>query len=167
MLDSLKQAGKTVTREFGRAWETLSLGWRELLCRSSDALTYFARSKAEDVPLGKASHALPNWALLAGEVEETGDEVVVRLEVPGLEKADCRIAIEGDALYLSGEKRFVRETQDSTWHVMERAYGAFSRVIALPHDVDTARAVATYRHGVITVRLPKGASDRSRVIPIS
>lgn len=88
----------------------------------------------------KQHHALatfPRWSLLAGEVEETEKEVVVRVEVPGMEKEDCRITVEGNMLYLSGEKRFEHETHDSTYHLTERAYGAFQRSISLPRDVDT------------------------------
>lgn len=122
MLDSLKQAGKNIGRELGRAWENLSEGWRELLSRSSEALTQFSRNnKDETQPEGGALAAFPCWSLLAGEVEETGKEIVVRVEVPGMEKEDCRITIEGNLLYLSGEKRYQRETGDSTYHIMERA----------------------------------------------
>ena len=47
MLDSLKQTGKNIGRQIGRAWEDLSEGWRELLSRSSDALTHFGRHKEQ------------------------------------------------------------------------------------------------------------------------
>jgi len=46
-----------------------------------------------------------------------------------MEKEDCRITIENNRLYLSGEKRFERERNESTYHIMERAYGAFQRTI--------------------------------------
>lgn len=165
MLDSLKQAGKNIGRELTRAWENLSEGWRELLSRGSDALTHFSHDKDEEKHGALAP--FPRWGLLAGEVEETEKDVVVRVEVPGMEKEDCRITIEGNVLYLSGEKRFERETHDSTYHVMERAYGAFQRAIPLPHNVDIDQAEAAYRNGVLTVRLPKaGGNDAARSIPV-
>ena len=77
--------------------------------------------------------------MLAGEVEETDKEIVVRVEAPGMEKEDCRITIDGNLLYLSGEKHYRRETSDSTYHVMERAYGAFQRNIPLPRVLTQAR----------------------------
>ncbi len=82
MLDSLKEAGKNIGHELNRAWESLSQGWHELLSRSSNALTHFTRSRdkqGEDHALA----SLPRWSLLAGEVEETGKDIVVRMEVPG------------------------------------------------------------------------------------
>jgi len=100
-------------------------------------------------------------------VEETGKEIVVRVEMPGMEKEDCRIAIEGNMLYLSGEKRFQRDDVGSTYHVMERAYGSFQRAIPLPRNVDTDKADASYKNGVLTIRMPKTASATARIIPLS
>jgi len=167
MLDTLKEAGKNIGRELGRTWESLSEGWRELLSRSSHALTHFVRSKDTEKAGNEALATFPRWGLLAGEVEETGKEIMVRVEVPGMDKEDCQITIEGNMLYLSGEKRYERETHDSTYHVMERAYGSFQRAIPLPRNVDTDKAEASYKNGVLTVRLPKVGGDKSRAIPVS
>jgi HSP20 family protein len=171
MLDTLKQAGKNIGRELNRAWENLSEGWRELLSRSSDALTHFSHDRGteantESLAAGTLA-TFPRWGLLAGEVEETEKDVLVRVEVPGMEKEDCRITIEGNTLYLNGEKHIERETHDSTFHVMERAYGAFQRAIRLPRNVDIDRAEAKYRNGVLTVRLPKAGGEDTKSIPVA
>lgn len=166
MLDSLKRVGKDIGRELNRAWENLSEGWRELLSRGNNALTHFARNKEEEQAAGTELASFPRWSLLAGEVEETDKEIVVRVEVPGMEKDDCRITIEGNVLYLSGEKRFERETHDSTYHVMERAYGSFQRSIPLPRNVDTDQAEASYKNGVLSVRLPKSGNQAAKSIPV-
>jgi len=167
MLDTLKEAGKNISRELGRTWENLSEGWRELLSRSSHALTHFVRNKDNEKAGNDALATFPRWGLLAGEVEETGKEIMVRVEVPGMDKEDCQITIEGNMLYLSGEKRYERETHDSTYHVMERAYGSFQRAIPLPRNVDTNKAEANYKNGVLTIRLPKVGGEKSRAIPVS
>jgi HSP20 family protein len=171
MLDSLKEVGRNVGREINRAWESVAEGWHELLNRSGNALTHFSRRSAAEGEDGSAAGGLPasspRWGLLAGEVEETDKELVVRVEVPGLEKEDCRISIEDNVLYLSGEKRFERESGDSTYHVTERAYGMFQRSIPLPCRVDPDQADARYRNGVLTVRLRKMSSGRPRCIPVS
>lgn len=176
MLESLKQAGRNVGQELGRAWGNISEGWHELLSRSSGALTHFTHPKGEagasaeslegSAAIGGLS-TLPRWSLLAGEVEETASDVVVRVEMPGMEKENCRIVIRDNTLYLSGEKHFERESHDSDYHVMERAYGAFQRVFPLPHAVNPDKAEATYRNGVLTVRLPKEGASQTRVIPVS
>ena len=68
MLESLKQTGQNIGREINRAWENLSEGWRELLSRSSDALTHFTRHKDEDQKESSALATFPRWSLLAGEL---------------------------------------------------------------------------------------------------
>jgi len=167
MLDSLKQAGRNIGRELSRTWENLSEGWRELLSRSSNALTHFSLNKAEALTQSGSLATFPRWGLLSGEVEEMDNEIVVRVEVPGMEKEDISITIEGNTLYLSGEKRYERETRDSTYHVMERAYGAFQRSIPLPRNVDADGAKASYKNGVLSIRLPKMTGESSRTIRLS
>jgi HSP20 family protein len=167
MLDSLKQTRQTIGREISRAWESLSEGWHELLSRSSNALTHFKRPKDSDQKTGGELSTFPSWSLLAGDLEETRNDIVVRIELPGMDKEDCQIRIDGNVLYLSGEKQFERETNDSTYHVMERAYGAFQRAIPLPRNVDIDKAEASFKNGVLTVRLPKAGSDTARSIAVS
>lgn len=166
MLNSMKHTSQTLGREFNHVLETLSEGWHELFSRSSNALTKFTHHRTDDHHTGGEPITFPNWSLLAGELEETSRDIVVRVELPGLdrEEDDCQICIEGNVLYLSGEKRFVREAKDSTYHVMERAYGAFRRSIPLPRNVNVDQAEASFKNGVLTVRMPKEEGDQGGVM---
>lgn len=167
MLDTLKQSGTRIGHEIGRAWDSLAEGWREMFSRSSNALTQFVHGKEEQHPQDSPLAPFPRWSLLAGEVEETDKEIVVRLELPGMEKEDCQITVDGNVLYVSGEKRVERSSHDSTYHVMERAYGCFQRTIALPRNVFADRAKASYKNGVMTVRLPRSNGEKSHEIPVT
>jgi len=168
MLDSLKTTGKSIGREINRAWESISEGWRELLSRSGDAITHFTRPKAEENDNEEGLPAMfPRWSILASEVEESAKDIGVRVEVPGLNKDDCNITIDGNMLRLSGSKQLERETSNSTYHLMERAYGTFQRTIVLPRNVDTDNAKANFKNGVLTVRLPKVGSEHSRSIQVT
>lgn len=162
----LKQTGMDIGREISRAWDSLSEGWHELLSRGSNALTHFTHRKDEkesnELPL-----TFPRWSLLAGELEETDKDVIVRVELPGMDKDDCSITIEGNLLLLHGEKRLERETTHSTYHVMERAYGAFQRTIPLPRNVSIEHAQAKFKNGVLIVRLPKTDTAKSKSIRVS
>jgi HSP20 family protein len=167
MLDSLKSTGKSIGRDITRAWESVAEGWSELLSRSGNALTHFAHpKKGKKAKLEDLATAFPRWSVLAGEVEESDNDIVVRVEVPGLDKQDCEITIEGNMLVLKGSKQLVRETGASTYHLMERAYGTFQRTILLPRSVDTDKAKANFKNGALTVRLPKIGSDGSRSIQV-
>ncbi|MHB1245925.1 MAG: Hsp20/alpha crystallin family protein [Sulfuriferula sp.] len=165
MLNSLKKVGKEVGKELNRAWENLSEGWREMLSRSGDALTLFRKHK---VPEGGAPlPRFPSWSILAGEVEETEKLILVRLEVPGLDRDDLDLLIEGNTLRVSGEKRYVREDEGGNYHIMERAYGSFQRTILLPQEVDSDHAEASLNHGVLTVRLPKTGVPSGKHIKVT
>ena len=142
-------------------------GWRELLARSSNALTHFSHTRDVSPPPGAIFAPYPRWSLLASEVEETEKEIVVRIELPGMDKKDCQVTIEGKRLILTGRKHFERVSDDSEFHVMERAYGAFQRSIALPKNVRDELAEASYRNGVLTIRLPKQETAQSRSIPVA
>lgn len=162
----LKQTGMDIGREISRAWDSLSEGWHELLSRGSNALTHFTHRK-EEKEVNSPMATFPRWSLLAGELEETGKDVIVRVELPGMDKDDCSVTIDGNLLLLRGEKRFERETDDSTYHVMERAYGAFQRTIPLPRNVNIEHAQAKFKNGVLTVRLPKTDTARSESIRVT
>ena len=135
-----------------RAWESLTEGWRELLTRSSGALTHFG---AEGARKDESPQDFPHWSLLPAETWETAQSVVIRVEIPGMNQEDLAIDVHGNALRIRGEKRSGAEQQVRSYHLMERAYGHFKRSIPLPYSVDADRAEASYRDGVLTVILPK------------
>ncbi len=146
-------------------WDSIGEGWERLRDRSASALTRFRRTEApEDDALLPAFLGGDSWGLLASELAETDDEVVVRIEAPGLEEKDFSIAVVSDELVVRGQKRFERESRDARYHLLESAYGAFERRFALPCAVEADRAKARYRHGVLSVRLPRAESGRRRRI---
>lgn len=167
MLHSLQQMGKELGRDLLRGWESLTDGWRELLSRSGNALTLYKRKNPDAADPGQAVPAdAPRWSLLLGDVLDTGSEVVVRLELPGVDKADCEVVIDGNTLYVRGEKRSDSTFVAGGYHVRQCAYGAFERAVPLPHYVRADRADAQFHNGVLIVRLPKGPEATPRRIDI-
>lgn len=165
MLESLQQFGKEIGRDLARTWEHLSEGWRELLSRSSNALTRYTRPKASREPESDEAGA-PSWGILAGDVSDDGKNIVVRVELPGVERDDCEVVVDGSTLYIRGEKRHETEHVGGSYYVRQCAYGSFQRVVALPHPVDAERADATYRNGVLTVKIPKARSQEARRLAV-
>lgn len=165
MLHSLQRFGKEIGREVGRAWESLSEGWRELLTRSGNALTRYTRTEeARGADAGDG--VAPSWGLLAGDVSDDGRNIVVRLELPGIDRSDCDIVVDGSTLYVRGEKRHDVEHVGNSYYVRQCAYGSFQRTISLPHAVDAARAEAIYRNGVLTVTIPKSPATEPHRIAV-
>lgn len=166
MLQSLQQFSKELGRDIVRGWESLTEGWRELLSRSASALTQFRR-KAPARGTGELIPAdAPQWSLLAGDVVDNGHELVVRIEVPGVDKDDCEIVIEGNTLYVRGEKRFDSTYVGGAYHARQCAYGAFERIVSLPFNVHADKADAQFHNGVLVVHLPKAAEAAPRRIQI-
>jgi HSP20 family protein len=104
--------------------------------------------------------------MLGGDVFEDDQKLVVRLEVPGLEKSDLDVEISADALIVSGEKRFEEEKTEGRWRVMQCAYGSFRRVVPLPAAVKADAARATYKNGVLRVELPKAEPGQPKAVRI-
>ena len=86
--------------------------------------------------------------------------------MPGVGKESFSIRIVGNTLFIRGEKRWLRESEGSTYHLVERAYGTFERTIVLPKNVDSEKSQASYVDGILSVRLPKAVSETVRNIPV-
>ena len=134
-----------------RAWESLTEGWRELLTRNNGALTHFG---TEAQPASGAAQDFPSWSLLAAETWETALSVVIRVEIPGMERDDLTVDVHETMVRVRGE-RHSGNGEERHYHLMERAYGYFERSIPLPRGVDAQHAEVSYREGVLTVILPK------------
>lgn len=152
-----------------KAWDSLTVGWRELRELAGDALTRFQPrlsrgeiESSEDRVIKRASR----WGLLAAEVAESGDQIEVTMEVPGLEQEDLIVEAQDDVLVIRGEKRLSRQEKKGHYVLMERAYGTFERAVRLPAKVKDEGARATYRAGVLTVTLPKAKGATARRIAV-
>jgi len=99
-------------------------------------------------------------------VFDAGDAFVVKGEVPGLDPKSVEINVEDDTLTLRGERSFTDPARDAAYHRRERGQGRFRRVVRLPGRLASDEAKATYRDGVLTVRIPKAKEARSRRVQI-
>lgn len=106
--------------------------------------------------------ALGDWVPCL-DLAETGDGLVVTLEIPGMERQDVEISLRDGLLTIKGEKR---RAPGARYHHVERACGAFLRSVRLPTTVDAARVTATVRNGLLSVTLPRTPEARGTMIPI-
>ena len=102
------------------------------------------------------------------DISETDKDVVISAELPGLEPDDINLSLERNALTIRGEKRAEKEEQDKRYYRVERSYGSFHRSIPLPDEVDQDKIDATFKRGVLKVKLPKTqvAHQKSKHISI-
>jgi HSP20 family protein len=113
----------------------------------------------------------PAWPALGDwmpkvDVADTKDAFMVTAEIPGIDPKDITLTLDGDALTIKGEKKHEKEEKEGTYFRMERAYGAFARTMPLPAPVEAGKVTATFKNGILTVKLPKGAAAKGTLIPI-
>jgi len=101
------------------------------------------------------------------DIYETDDALVLTAELPGVSKEDVSIEIHDNTLILRGERKHEAEVKDEHYHRRERAYGTFQRSFALPTMVDHEKVQATYRDGILELRLPKLESAKPKRIAIA
>lgn len=101
------------------------------------------------------------------EVFEKEDKFVVKAELPGMKEEDIDVSVVGDTLTVRGEKRSESEVKEEDYYCCERAYGSFSRSVALPSTVDAKGIEASYEDGVLEVSLPKAAEVKPKKISVS
>ncbi|WP_332751921.1 Hsp20/alpha crystallin family protein [Hydrogenophaga sp.] len=142
------------------AWASLAQGWRDLRQRAGGALTRFRRG---DAP-GRDDDA--GWALVAADLRVEDDRIIVHMELPGMNREDLQIDIDGDQLSVSGEKHLEQESGDGSYRLVQCAYGSFRRDLSLPHTVDAQHTQARYRNGVLRIDMPRMDRDRGRRIPV-
>ncbi len=94
------------------------------------------------------------------DIFETAEEFVVTLEIPGVDREEVDIMVEGLCLSVSGARPDPSPGGCVRWHQMEIAHGRFERVLALPQEVDAERITAICKDGFLSIRIPRGSSER-------
>ncbi len=101
------------------------------------------------------------------EMEESDDTIKVVAELPGLAKEDFQVDLDDRYLTIRGEKSGHSERKEGHLHISECSYGAFSRVVPLPCEVDRDKVKAKYKNGELRLVLPKTESAKARRIEIA
>jgi len=121
----------------------------EMLRMQRDMDRIFSRVGASE-PSGETVAWMPKI-----EVKRTGDDIVVRAELPGVDPADVDIELTDNVLTIKGERTAEEEKEGEGWLVCETCYGSFERSLTIPEGVDASAITADYRNGVLEVHVPK------------
>jgi HSP20 family protein len=119
-------------------------------------------------PFGFRMPSLRPWAAAVEEVSpsvdifEEGNDVVVKAELPGMKKEDLEVNFTDGNLIITGEKKQEEKVEKKDYYRMERSYGAFTRSFRLPADVQGDKAKATFKEGVLEIRVPKTEEARKK-----
>ena len=102
----------------------------------------------------------------AVDLYEGKEEVVLKAEVPGLSKEDIKIDLTDSMVTISGEKKKEEEVKEEAYTYSERSYGSFSRSLQLPCAVKADKVKATFKNGILEVKLPKTEDAKKRHITV-
>jgi HSP20 family protein len=102
----------------------------------------------------------------AVDVREGKEALEISAELPGIDPKDVGVSVENGVLTLNGSRNFEKASEGETYHRVERVYGSFERSFSLPTNVDPEKVHAVYRHGVLTLTLPKREEAKPKSISI-
>ncbi|HUL29744.1 MAG TPA: Hsp20/alpha crystallin family protein [Thermodesulfobacteriota bacterium] len=101
------------------------------------------------------------------DISETKNELIIRAELPGMDPNDIDVSVNHGYLTIRGEKKQEKEEEEEeNYHLIERTYGAFSRSIRLPIKVQGDKIHASFKNGVLVVRIPKSGESKKKEIKV-
>lgn len=101
------------------------------------------------------------------EVYETDHEVVVKAELPGIDPKSVGVTVTAEGLTIKGEAKVEHEDKGRNYYRRELRYGAFQRTIALPNEVKSDETKATFRQGILEVKIPKAERVRPKTVSVA
>jgi HSP20 family protein len=101
------------------------------------------------------------------DVYEDEHNVVLKIEVPGIDEKDIDVRIENNTMTVHGERKFEQEEKEENYRRVERQYGSFTRTFTLPQTVDQENVQADYDKGVLKIKLSKKAEAKPKQIKVN
>jgi len=119
---------------------------------------FFGRTPRHDVASGRFAPPV--------DVQETADAFVIHADLPGVAQKDIQVKLEGELLTIRAERAREQSESQNGIHRFERAYGSFERTFTVTAPVRGDQVQATYKDGVLEVRLPKAEEAKAREIEV-
>ena len=107
------------------------------------------------------------WVPAVDIYESENHEVVIKAELPDVKKEDIGVTVENNVLTLTGERKQEESVKREQFQRVERRFGSFSRSFTLPASVDAGQIAASYKDGVLTVRLPRREEAKPKQITVN
>ena len=118
-------------------------------------------------PIRTVGKKVADWFAPRSDASAMTAAYVITMELPGVDPENVEIAVQDAALVVTGEKQSEQEETTKNYFFSEREYGMFQRAFRIPPDADADSIDATFRQGVLTIRLPKlRVAGEGRKVPI-
>jgi len=126
--------------------------------QSTDAILAVASKKS------KTKNA--KEGILTLDVYQTENEIIIKSTIAGVSPKDLDISITEDTVTIKGERKREEEAKTSDYYYQELYYGTFSRSVILPEEIDVDKAKASFKNGMLTIRLPKLAKTKTKKLKV-
>jgi HSP20 family protein len=100
------------------------------------------------------------------DVFEEKDDIVVKAELPGMEKDNIEVNLTAHTLTIKGEKKKEDEIKEENYYRAERSYGSFLRTLDLPKDVRADKVKASFKNGILEIRMPKTEEAKTKEVKV-
>jgi HSP20 family protein len=107
------------------------------------------------------------WMPSVDIYETDNHELVLKAELPDMKREDINVTFENNVLTIKGERKLEADTRRENFQRMERHYGTFSRSFTIPSTIDASNIAATYKDGVLTIRLPQREEAKPKQIAVT
>jgi len=102
----------------------------------------------------------------AVDIYEEKDDIIVKAELPGMEKDNIEVNLSDNFLTIKGEKKKEEEVKEENYYRSERSHGSFLRTVDLPKEVHVDKAKAAFKNGILEIRLPKTEEAKKKEIKV-
>ena len=102
----------------------------------------------------------------AAEMEETDNEIVVKLEIPGMEASDLDIQVTETSITIGGERKEETKIEEKGMVRSEFSYGKFERIIPLSARIQNDKVKAEYKNGILILTLPKTEAEKHKIVKV-
>jgi HSP20 family protein len=109
---------------------------------------------------------LATWSP-AVDIFEAENELVAKVDLPGVDEKDIDIRLENNTLTIRGERKFEKSVNEDHYLRVERAYGSFTRTFSLPNTINSEGINANYSNGVLTLHLPKREESKPKQVKVN
>ncbi len=107
-----------------------------------------------------------SWVPPVDIYETPGHDLIIKAELPDVNREDVEVTVENNTLTLKGTKNLPGDVKEDQFRRVERRYGSFARSFTLPNTVDASKVSADYKNGVLTVKLPYREEAKPRTINV-
>jgi HSP20 family protein len=122
--------------------------------------------ESHSYPVREENSWAPSYTQLTINVYQTENEIVIKSTIAGVKPEDLDVSINNDMVTVKGERKNEEEVSHGNYYYQECYWGGFSRSVLLPVDVIPEKADASLKNGILTIRLPKADTTKTKKIQV-